>query len=142
MESRARVLVVDDEESLRSSLTKILEHYGFCVSVAANATEAIEKIGRLPFDLLLTDLRMPPPGDGFSVIEAMQQARPACVNLLMSANLEAAAVPSVSLKADQIVHKPFSVPSLVKLIQDKLGCREAGLRAGSELGVVGQISKR
>jgi DNA-binding NtrC family response regulator len=123
MESKARVLVVDDEESLRTSLMKILEHYGFCVSVAANATEAIEKIVTDHYDLLLTDLRMPPPGDGFSVIEAMQRTRPTCVNLLMSANLEAGAVPSAMLKPDQIVRKPFFIPSLMKMIRDKLGAQ-------------------
>ena len=60
-----RILVVDDEESIRRSLVKYLERRGHAVQVAASGAEALQHIqdpGQRPFDVILTDLRMPELG--------------------------------------------------------------------------------
>src|ERR1700684_3173271 len=66
-----RILLVDDNEMVRTSLTAVLEVNKFHVTTAANVAEALHLIDIEPFDVLLCDLHMPGPGDGFTVVSAM-----------------------------------------------------------------------
>jgi two-component system NtrC family sensor kinase len=59
---RRRILVVDDEESIQQLLTGVLEMDGHDVHVASNGREALERVGREPFDLIITDIKMPVMG--------------------------------------------------------------------------------
>jgi signal transduction histidine kinase len=59
---RRRILVVDDEESIQQLLTGVLEMDGHDVQVANNGREALERVGREPFDLIITDIKMPVMG--------------------------------------------------------------------------------
>ena len=54
-----RILVVDDEEQIRSMLTQLLEHEGYEVHAAENGEEGMTLIGRYTFDLVITDMIMP-----------------------------------------------------------------------------------
>jgi CheY-like chemotaxis protein len=63
-----KVLVVDDDESTRDTLSLILENSGFQVVAAANVNEALKLIGSQTFDVLLSDLHMPRNGDGLTVV--------------------------------------------------------------------------
>jgi signal transduction histidine kinase/CheY-like chemotaxis protein len=56
---RRRILVVDDEEAIQKLLTGVLEMDGHDVSVAGNGREALEKVGSQPFDLIISDIKMP-----------------------------------------------------------------------------------
>lgn len=131
MGTKARVLIADDEELLRTSVRMILELYGYDVSVAVNATEAIEKIAHEPFDILLSDLRMPRPGDGFRVVEAMQRASPECITILMSANLALESEPTIHPKPTHILRKPLEIPSFINLIRDSLSQQSPALSGSS-----------
>ena len=123
-----KVLVVDDEDTLRSSVGKILSLQGFEVTVAAHATEALERIACESFDLVLTDLRMPGPGDGLTVIRAVRLCNPRVVAILMSAYASLGApVMEAGMRPDAIVPKPFSIPSLLKLIRTQLEMRKVEL---------------
>jgi DNA-binding NtrC family response regulator len=64
----AKVLLVDDDNAIRFSLGKILEHHGFNVSSASNVSDALRLISSDSFDVLLSDLHMPGPGDGLTVV--------------------------------------------------------------------------
>ena len=57
--ARARILIVDDEPSMREMLRIVLRRDGYEVTVAANGTEAIDILKRDRMDLLLSDIRMP-----------------------------------------------------------------------------------
>ncbi len=59
---RRRILVVDDEESIQQLLTGVLEMDGHDVHVASNGREALDRVGREPFDLIITDIKMPVMG--------------------------------------------------------------------------------
>jgi signal transduction histidine kinase/CheY-like chemotaxis protein len=59
---RRRILVVDDEESIQQLLTGVLEMDGHDVQVANNGREALERVRREPFDLIITDIKMPVMG--------------------------------------------------------------------------------
>ncbi len=121
-----KVLVVDDEDSLRSSIGKILSLQRFEVSLAADVEEALERIAAEAFDLVLTDLRMPGPGDGLTVIQAARSRNPEVVAILMSA-YASLGPPTVDpgMRPDAIVPKPFSIPSLLKLIRTQLDMRRS-----------------
>jgi DNA-binding NtrC family response regulator len=69
-----RVLFVDDEPSIRITLSAILEHAGFQVTMAATVPEALVHIGKEKFDLLLSGLNIGRPGDGFTVISVMRRS--------------------------------------------------------------------
>ena len=59
---RRRILVVDDEESIQQLLTGVLEMDGHDVQVASNGREALDRVSREPFDLIITDIKMPVMG--------------------------------------------------------------------------------
>ena len=77
--SKTRLLFVDDEQGIRLTLPAILEKQGFEVSVAASVQEALEIINRRPFDVLLTDLNIGSPADGFILVSAMRRVQPSAL---------------------------------------------------------------
>ena len=119
--SQSRVLLVDDDESVRTSLKGVLEHYDFDVVVASGVNEALQHIGAQTFDVLLSDLHMPGRGDGLTVVSAMRHANPHAVTLVFSGYPEMqAATAAILLQADEILVKPLSVPTLIALLRQKL----------------------
>ena len=69
---RKRILVVDDEQLLRDSLAELLRDEGYTVAEATNGKEAYEMVVAQPFDLVLTDIRMPEM-DGIALLHRLQQ---------------------------------------------------------------------
>lgn len=116
-----RVLLVDDDEVVRLTLTGILEQSGFAVTCAANVVEALRRITEEPYDALLSDLHMPGAGDGLTVASAMRHVNPAAVTLLLSAypHMEAA-TQAILLQADEILVKPVDATSLVHAIKNRM----------------------
>ena len=70
----AKVLLVDDDELVRLTLSKLLEQYDFNVATAASVTEALKLISSGTYDVLLSDLHMPGAGDGLTVVSAMHHS--------------------------------------------------------------------
>ncbi|MGH7219369.1 MAG: response regulator, partial [Nitrospiraceae bacterium] len=70
-----RILLVDDEPLMRLSMVDALEAIGHEVEAAASGTEGIEAIRRRPFDLVITDLRLP-GADGLTVLTAAKEQSP------------------------------------------------------------------
>jgi CheY-like chemotaxis protein len=122
--AETRVLVVDDDEVLRMALSGMLEHSGFAVTTAANVPDALRLLSSGErYDVLLSDLHMPGPGDGLTVISAMRHVNPKAVTFLLSAYPEmTAAVAAILQQADEILVKPMEIYSLVKAIRDRLAC--------------------
>ena len=112
-----KVLLVDDDEVARMSLTMVLEQSGFAVTNAANVSEALKYISTRCYDVLLSDLHMPGAGDGLTVVSAMKHANPGAVTLLLSAFPEmTAAAQAILQQADEILVKPIEPISLVQII--------------------------
>ena len=117
----ANLLLVDDEAVLRMTLCKILEHHGFEVTTASNVADALKKITTGHFDVLLSDLHMPNPGDGLTVVSAMRHSNPKAVTMLFSAfPAMEAATDAILLQADEILVKPLAVEDLVQAIKQRL----------------------
>jgi CheY-like chemotaxis protein len=71
-----RVLLVDDDDGVRAMMTQMLERKAFEVVAVDSVTKALTRIATESFDVLITDLHMPDPGDGFTVISAMRHSQP------------------------------------------------------------------
>ncbi len=139
--SAQRVLLVDDDDGVRGMMAATLERKGFEVVAAANVTGALKHIASENFDALITDLHMPNPGDGFTVITAMRHSQPSALTLLVSGYPDVeGAMAATLLAADEIMVKPFDVSKLGDLIRQKILHRKPS--APLEKESVGTILQR
>jgi ActR/RegA family two-component response regulator len=116
-----RVLFVDDEPSIRLTLPAILKRRGYDVAVAATVPEALAEIAKDKFDVLLTDLNIGHPADGFTVVSAMRRTQPDCVNLILTGYPAfETALEAIRSHVDDYLTKPADVEHLVKVIEEKL----------------------
>jgi DNA-binding response OmpR family regulator len=128
-----RVLLVDDDEAVRSMMTATLEHKGFEVVPAASVTEALKLITTESFDVLITDLHMPNPSDGFAVVTAMRHSQPDCLTLLVSGYPDVkSAMDAILLEADDIIVKPFEAGKLAEMVHEKLVNRKPSAQMKKE----------
>lgn len=118
---QARVLLVDNDGLIRTSLTLVLEFGGFEVVTATNVNDALKIIGSQDFDVLVSDLHMPGAGDGLTVVSAMRHSNPRAVTIIFSgypAMKEAAA--AILLQAGEILVKPMAPEILIETIRERL----------------------
>ena len=124
-----RVLLVDDDDAVRVMMTATLLHKGFEVVAATNVTEALKLIATETFDILITDLHMPSPGDGFTVVTAMRHSQPNALTLLVSGYPDVqSAMAAILLEVDEIIVKPFEAGKLAELVQEKMLTRTPVVR--------------
>ena len=136
-----RVLLVDDDDAIRDMMTVSLQHKAFEVVAAANVTDALRLIATQSFDALITDLHMPNPGDGFTVITAMRHSQPAALTLLISGYPDVqGAMAAIMLEADEILVKPFEVGTLADLLNEKMSVRKPVARVVKQ--TVAEILRR
>ena len=136
-----KVLLVDDDDAVRDVMTETLERKGFQVVAAASVTEALRHITTESFDVLLTDLHMPNPSDGFTVVTAMRHSQPDALTLLVSGYPDVErAMAAILLEVDEIIVKPFEVGKLVDLVRERTLNRKPAIRLGKER--VGAILQR
>ena len=116
-----RLLLVDDDESVVSGLSVILEAHEFEVTTASNVNEALKHIANLSFDVLLSDLHMPGAGDGLLVAGAMRHANPRAITLVLSANPDMARASRAVLRmVDEVLLKPVKAGPIIETIQRRL----------------------
>jgi CheY-like chemotaxis protein len=115
-----RLLVVDDNEDMRQSMKRLLEHFGYEVSVARDGRHALEMQQQAHADVLISDIFMPDT-DGLETIKQFREAFPAIRIIAMSgggASLEADYLSTASVVgADAILRKPFSKESLLQALE-------------------------
>lgn len=117
----ARILLVDDNETVRRTLSRVLQMQDFEVTTAAGVVEALQFINSQPFDALLTDLHMPGAGDGLTVVSAMRHKNPQAVTFLLSAFPEmSVAANAILMQTDEILVKPMDIVDLVDVIKQRL----------------------
>ena len=128
-----RVLLVDDDEAVRAMMGATLEGKGFEVVPACNVTEALKLITTESFDVLITDLHMPNPSDGFAVVTAMRHSQPDALTLLVSGYPDVkSAMDAILLQADEIIVKPFEAGKLADMVHEKLLTRKPAARTDKE----------
>ncbi len=118
---RPRVLVVDDEASIRDLLSKTLALAEYDVDLAPDGRVALERLRIIPYDLLITDLKMPGI-DGLAVIrEARRLKADIPVIIITGFSTEASAIDAVNLGVSGYLTKPFRVPRVLAAAAKALG---------------------
>ena len=79
-----RVLFVDDEPSIRETCPALLRKHNFDVTSVGTVADALAEIASVQFDVLISDMNIGQPGDGFTVVKAMRRAQPNCVTLVLT----------------------------------------------------------
>jgi excisionase family DNA binding protein len=119
--TRPRVLVVDDEASIRDLLAKTLALAEYDVDVAADGRSALERMRMYPYDLLIADLKMPGM-DGLTVIrEAKRYKADLPVIIITGFSTESSAIEAVNLGVAGYLTKPFRVPQVLAAAAKALG---------------------
>lgn len=115
-----KILVVDDEKSLREVLSIMLKRAGYTVTEASDGDEAIGHVNKEIYDLVITDLRMP-KADGMDVLKAVKSASPDTVVLVITAFATSdSAVEAMKHGAYDYLTKPFQVDEVQLIIRNAL----------------------
>lgn len=122
---QTRILFVDDEPSIRLTLPAILEMHGFSVTTASDVPEALGLIQKEQFDVLLSDLNIGQPGDGFTIVSAMRRVQPNAVTVIITGYPAfETALEAIRKQVDDYVVKPTDVNELIETIERKLHQRQ------------------
>src|SRR3989449_5363508 len=118
--AKARVLVVDDEKSMRDLLSITLEKEGYDVVTAAGGEAAIEALRRDATDAVITDLRMPKV-DGLQVLRAAKEIAPDTTVIMITAVASTeSAVEAMKLGAYDYITKPFKLDEVNLIVRNAL----------------------
>jgi two-component system response regulator AtoC len=127
--SGRRILVADDEEGVRTFLAESLERAGHEVTQVADGAAAVRVAREEPFDLVLTDLRMP-IADGMAVVRAVRTEQPDVEVIVLTAFGDVStAVEAMKLGAFDYLEKPVSSPNAIRELVAKAIERRAKLAA-------------
>lgn len=120
MVEQARILIVDDDESIRKVLASILEEKGYRVDTAQSGKEAIEKTQSEFYNLALVDIRLPDM-DGTEVLASVKETNPPMVKIIVTGypSLQNA-IDAVNKGADAYILKPFKVDNILSEISGHL----------------------
>jgi excisionase family DNA binding protein len=117
----ARVLVADDEPSIRELLSKTLGLAEYDVTTAADGRSAMEYLRNAAYDLLITDVRMPGV-DGLTLIREAKRMKPGLpVIIITGFSNESTAIDAVNLGVAGYLTKPFRVPQVLAAAARALG---------------------
>ena len=120
-----RVLVVDDEASIRDLLAKTLALAEYEVDTASDASTALSRVRAAEYDLLIADLRMPGM-DGLTLIRQVKKIRAEMpVIIITGFSSEASAIEAVNLGVAGYLRKPFRVPEVLAAAAKALGAPAA-----------------
>jgi two-component system response regulator RegX3 len=122
----ARILVVEDEDSLADTVRYNLEREGYAVAVASDGRKALERFRTESPSLVILDLMLPEMS-GLDVCRQIRQISNVPIIMVTAKDSEADKVSGLELGADDYVTKPFSVRELVSRVRAHL--RRAGMRA-------------
>jgi two-component system response regulator RegX3 len=123
--SSGRILVADDEPSVRESVGYALEQEGFAVTLATDGDDAGDQLGNgeIPFDLLILDIMMP-GRSGLDLCRDVRGRSAVPIILLTAKDAEVDKVVGLEVGADDYVTKPFSVRELLGRVRAQLRRRE------------------
>lgn len=120
MSEQARILVIDDDKSIRETLKAVLEEKGYIVDTAENGEGAIEKSKTKFYNLALIDIRLPDM-DGVKLLTSMKETVPKMVKIILTGypSLQNA-IEAVNRGADGYVVKPFDMDNVLNTIKEHL----------------------
>ena len=120
----ARILVVDDDENIRKTLTTILRNEGYTVDTAHDGKKAIKKTEASAYNVVLIDTRLPDM-EGIELLSKLRSTKPKMRKIIVTGypTLQNA-VAAVNKGADAYVMKPFEVEKILQTIREQLKKQE------------------
>ena len=114
MDDRKRVLIVDDDDAIRTMVERVLRRERYEVDSARDGFEAIEKLSQNDYGAILLDLMMPRV-DGLGVLQFLEQNRPELkpAVIVMTANIVAVTDAAREGKVSRVLAKPFDLRDLI-----------------------------
>lgn len=138
---KSNILVVDDENIARQSLTEILKLEGYSVVSVSNGQAAVEHVRTHPVDLMVVDLRMPGM-DGLQVIQVVNQTSPDTEVILLTAHGSTdSAIQALRLRIHDYLTKPAAPAQVLASVKKGLTRRTAKLQAKSGVNDLAEVDE-
>lgn len=113
----AAILIADDEAGIRDFLEDTLASDGHTITQASDAAQAIGRLSEQPFDLLITDLKMPGPLDGMDLVKRSRETQPEMKVIVLTAHgTVASAVDAMKSGAYDYLEKPLRGPTELRIL--------------------------
>lgn len=120
---KSTILIIDDDEALRSSLQSLLPTYGFTVVAFESPLQGLETIRASPPDVIILDVKMPDM-DGLSVLQLVSEIAPQVPVIMLTGYGEVpAAVRAMKIGAHDFIEKPIDDAKLVDIINNAIRAR-------------------
>ncbi len=141
MDKCARILIVDDDESIRNTVKIILEDEGYNVDVASTGYEAIKMTEKTAYNIALLDIRLPDM-EGVELLKLMKDNVPRTRKIMVTGYPSMQnAITALNKNADAYLIKPVDVEKLLSTVKDQLRLQEEE-KNFSEMKVVEFIETR
>jgi DNA-binding NtrC family response regulator len=132
MGKHARILVVDDDESIRAVLTAVLQEKGYTVDTAGYGNEGIEKTKTSFYNLAFVDIRLPDM-EGTQVLAKMNETAPEIRKIIITGYPSMQnAVDALNKGAHAYIMKPFDMDNVLRTIEEQLKKQEEEKKYGKE----------
>jgi DNA-binding NtrC family response regulator len=123
---KGRVLVIDDEAIVRVSCERVLKPEGFDVVVTSRGDEAIDFLEKEPYDVVLTDLKMPDM-DGLEVLKIIKERWPDIqVIIITGYGTISTAVQAIKMGAYEYIEKPFTPQDILEVVEKAIKEKKKG----------------
>jgi two-component system, NtrC family, response regulator PilR len=117
---KGRILIVEDEKSMREVLKMLLEGEGYEVTTASDGLEGLSYVEKDIFDLVITDLKMP-KADGFNVLKKTKDVSPNSIVIMITAfGTRDTAIEAMKLGAYDYISKPFNIDEVRLIVRKAL----------------------
>src|SRR5208282_1413088 len=124
MDKHARILVVDDDESITRTMKAILEDEGYKVDIAASGREAIKRTEETAYNVALIDIRLPDV-EGVELLKLMKEAVPRTRKIMITGYPSMQnAITALNKSADVYLIKPVDIEKLLNTVKEQIKLQE------------------
>jgi DNA-binding NtrC family response regulator len=124
LDKKTRIIVVDDDESIRKTMKAILEDEGYIVDLAESGKEAIQKTNDQKYNLALLDIRLPDM-EGIELLKSMKESIPRTRKIMVTGYPSMQnAIGALNKNADAYLVKPVDVEKLLETVKEQLRLQE------------------
>ncbi len=128
MDKQPKILVVDDDETIRTTMKAILQDEGYIVDLAATGKEAIQKTQEKNYNIALLDIKLPDM-EGIELLKLLKDGIPKTRKIMVTGYPSMQnAISAVNKNADAYLLKPVDVEKLLQMIKEQLYSQEAELK--------------
>ena len=124
MDSNTRILIVDDDETIRATMKAILEEEGYTVDLAGSGKEGIQKTNERAYNIALLDIRLPDM-EGVQLLKLMKETLPRTRKIMVTGYPSTQnAIEALNKNADAYLIKPVDIEKLLSTIKEQLRLQE------------------